>query len=415
LDKAAARAHILEGLIRAVNVIDDIIALVRGSDDRNEAKGKLMAEPFDFSEEQANFILDMRLGQLTRLARVELVSELDEKRALMAELTEILENETKLRQVIKDEMSAVRQKFASPRRAEIMLDTGEMSIEDLVDDKELVVVMTRANYIKTIDAGAFRTQGRGGRGVSGARLKDEDLVAHVIHTTAHAYLLLFSNRGRVYKLRAHEIPERERQAKGTPVVNLLPIQAGETIEAIIDTRDFDSGGHLFFATKKGQVKKTELSEYDSSRRDGLIAINLKDGDELVKVIRTSGGDDVLMVTRKGITIRFSEEEVRAMGRAAAGVIGMKMRSGRRGGQLRCRPRGRRHVDRHRQRLRQAHPAGAVQPAGPRRAGRHRHATHRQARLRRGRLHGGPRRRDHGRVLRRRRDAHGRAGDLVPGT
>ena len=326
LDKARARAHILEGLIRAVNVIDDIIALVRSSEDRADAKTKLLLEPFEFSEEQANFILDMRLGQLTRLARVELITELDEKRALIADLTETLENRDKLRGVIKDELSAVRAKFATPRRAQVMHDTGEMSIEDLVDDKELVVVMTRANYIKTVDAGAFRVQGRGGRGVSGARLKDEDLVSHVIHTTAHAYLLLFSNRGRVYRLRAHEIPERERTAKGTPVVNLLPIQPGETIEAIIDTRDFDSGGCLFFATKNGQVKKTELSEYDSSRRDGLIAINLKDGDELVKVIRTGGADDILMLSRKGMTIRFTEEEVRAMGRAAAGVIGMKLRA-----------------------------------------------------------------------------------------
>ncbi len=327
LDKAKARAHILEGLIRAVNMIDEIIATIRASEDRADARAKLMAEPFSFSEEQANFILDMRLGSLTRLARIELVQELDEKRAEISQLETILGDPVELRRVIKSELAEVKEKFATPRLAQVTLDTGEMSIEDLVDDKELVVVMSRAGYIKTVDAAAFRTQQRGGRGVSGTKLKDEDLVAHVIFTTAHAYLLLFSNRGKVYRLRAHEIPERDRSAKGIPVVNLLPIAAGETIEAIIDTRDFDSGGYLFFATRNGLVKKTELSEYDSSRRDGLIAINLKDGDELVRVIRTSGHDDIFMVSRKGMTIRFDEREVRPMGRSAAGVIGMRLKEG----------------------------------------------------------------------------------------
>jgi DNA gyrase subunit A len=201
-----------------------------------------------------------------------------------------------------------------------------MSVEDLVDDKELVVVMTQAGYVKTIDADAFRTQGRGGRGVAGARLKEQDLVSHVIHTTAHAYLLFFSNRGKVYRLRAHEIPERERTAKGMPIVNLLNLAPGETIQAIIDTREFGTERYLFFATRQGTVKKTTFSEYDSSRRDGLIALNLRDGDELVKVIVTDGGDDIFMVSRRGMTIRFNEDDVRPMGRAAAGVRGMKLRS-----------------------------------------------------------------------------------------
>ncbi|MEZ5256619.1 MAG: DNA gyrase C-terminal beta-propeller domain-containing protein, partial [Ilumatobacteraceae bacterium] len=204
-------------------------------------------------------------------------------------------------------------------------DTGELSIEDLVDDKELVVVMTEAGYLKTVESTAFKTQSRGGRGVSGAKLKDEDLVRHVIFTTAHAYLLFFSNRGKVYRLRAHEIPERERTAKGMPIVNLLPLQQDERIEAIIDTRTFAGERFLFFATRKGQVKKTNFTEYDNGRRDGLIALNLRDGDELVRVIETTGGDDIFMVTSKGMTIRFNEDDVRPMGRAAAGVRGMRLR------------------------------------------------------------------------------------------
>jgi DNA gyrase subunit A len=200
-----------------------------------------------------------------------------------------------------------------------------MSIEDLVDDKELVVVMTEAQYVKAVDAASFKTQARGGRGVSGGKLKADDLVRHVIFTTAHAHLLFFSNRGKVYRLRALEIPERERTAKGMPIVNLLPLQADEQIQAIIDTRDFAGERFLFFATKKGTVKKTSFHAYDSSRRDGLIAINLRDDDELVRVIETSGDDDIFMVSRNGMTIRFHENDVRAMGRTAGGVRGMKLK------------------------------------------------------------------------------------------
>ena len=278
-----------------------------------------MAEPFSFSEEQAEHILDMRLGQLTRLSRIDLEEELETLRGTINELQSILADEGRKREVIKEELADIKATFATPRRAMITHDTGDMSVEDLVDDKELVVVMTQAGYVKTIDADAFRTQGRGGRGVSGTRLRDQDLVSQVIHTTAHAYLLFFSNRGKVYRLRAHEIPERERTAKGMPIVNLLSLAAGETIQAIIDTREFGGERYLFFATRKGIVKKTTFSEYDTSRRDGLIALNLHDGDELVKVIVTGGDDDIFMVSRKGLTIRFNEDDVRPMGRAAAGV------------------------------------------------------------------------------------------------
>ena len=327
LDKARKRAHLLEGRLKALNVIDAIIALIRASDDAPSAKAALMAEPFEFSELQAIDILDMQLRQLTRLSRIDLETELAEVGERIIELQSILDDPEKLRGVIKSEMLAVREAFATPRVCPVALDTGDMSIEDLVEDKELVIVMTEAQYIKAVAATNFKVQGRGGKGVSGARLKADDIVHHVIFTTAHAYLLFFSNRGRVYRLRAHEIPERERAAKGMPIVNLLQLQAGETIQAIIDTRDFAAERFLFFATRDGVVKKTRFDEYDNSRRDGLIALNLRDRDELVRVIETTGGDDIFMVSRSGMTIRFSEDEVRSMGRAASGVRGMKLKPG----------------------------------------------------------------------------------------
>jgi len=232
-----------------------------------------------------------------------------------------------LRGVITTELGEIRSKFANDRRTRITHDPGELGVEDLISDEEIVVTMTRAGYIKAVPAASFRTQGRGGRGVQGARLKEEDLVDDVVHTTTLAYLLLFSNRGRVYRLRAHEVPMKERTARGTAVVNLLPLAPSETIQAIVATRDFDSGGFLTFATKMGQVKKTAFSEYDKSRREGFIAIALRDGDELVRVVATSGDDDVVMVSRNGSGIRFSETDVRPMGRDAAGVRGMRLRAG----------------------------------------------------------------------------------------
>jgi DNA gyrase subunit A len=327
LRKARDREHILEGRIKALDVIDAIIALIRGSDDAGAAKAGLMAEPFEFSERQAIDILDMQLRALTRLSRIDLETELADVRTRIQELEAILADDKLLRRVIKGELAAVKEEFASPRVCQIALDTGEMSIEDLVDDKELVVVMTEAQYVKAVPAGSFKTQARGGRGVSGGKLKTDDLMRHVIFTTAHAYLLFFSNLGKVYRLRALEIPERERTAKGMPIVNLLPLAPGEKIQAIIDTRDFAGERFLFFATRQGTVKKTAFDAYDSSRRDGLIALNLRDGDELVRVIETGGSDDIFMVSRRGMTIRFNEDDVRPMGRSAAGVRGMKLRAG----------------------------------------------------------------------------------------
>ena len=285
-----------------------------------------MAEPFEFSDVQAEHILDLRLGQLTRLAKIDLETELGTLRETIGMLEAILGDDQVLRTVIKNELAEVKEKFADERRSKITFDAGDMNIEDLIDDEELVVTLSAKGYIKTVLADSFRSQGRGGRGVAGAKLRDEDYVSHILTTTAHAYLLFFSNLGRVYRLKAHEIPKKDRTARGTAMPNLLQLQPGEHIQTIIDTRDYETNRFLFFATKQGQVKKTKFNEYDSSLRTGIIAINLRDGDELVKVIPTNGGDDILMLSKLGQAIRFSEDDVRPMGRAAAGVRGMKMRA-----------------------------------------------------------------------------------------
>jgi DNA gyrase subunit A len=325
LRKARAREHIVEGLLRAIDMLDEVIATIRASDDRPSALAALMTEPFSFSEEQGRHILDMTLGRLTRLGRSELEEELAKLRAEIAELEAILGDRAKLHDVIATELGEIKEKFANERRSVITHDPGELGVEDLIDDEELVMTMTAAGYVKSVAGAAFRTQGRGGRGVQGARLKDEDLVTHVVHTTALAYLLLFSNRGKVYRLRGHEIPMKERTARGTALVNLLPLEVGETVQAIVQTRDFPTDQYLVFATAQGQVKKTAFSEYDKSRREGFIAINLREGDELVRVVATGGDDDLFEVTSKGMTIRFSENEVRPMGRDAAGVRGIRLR------------------------------------------------------------------------------------------
>ncbi len=326
LRKAEARAHIVEGLLKAIDMLDQVIATIRGSDDRPAARAALMSAPFDFSEEQANHILDMTLGRLTRLGRTELEDEMNKLRETIAELQSILNSDAKLRGVISDELIAVRDKYADPRLTQIVNDPGELGMEDLIQDEEIVLTVTRAGYVKSVAVDAFRTQGRGGRGVQGAKLRDEDFVDQIIHTTTHAYLLLFSNRGRVFRLRGHEIPMKERTAKGTAIVNLLNLQPNESIQAIVATDDFPKDKFLVFATANGTVKKTAFSEYDKSRREGWIAINLREGDEVVRVVATAGDDDLMMVTFRGMAIRFSEAEVREMGRDATGVRGIKLRA-----------------------------------------------------------------------------------------
>ncbi len=327
LAKARARAHVVEGLLKAIDMLDAVIATIRGSEDRPAAMAALQATPFEFSEEQANHILDMTLARLTRLGRANLEEEMAKLLEEIAELESILADPAKLRSVIAGELGTIREKFADERRSIITHDPGDMNVEDLVDDEELVVTMSRAGYVKAVSADSFRTQGRGGRGVQGAKLKEEDLIDDVVHTTSHAHLLLFSNRGRVFRLRALEIPMKERTARGTAIVNLLPLSPSEKIQAIIGTRDFSADHYLVFATKLGQIKKTSFAEYDKSRREGFIAINLREGDELVRVVETSGDDDLFLVTQSGMTIRFNETDVRAMGRDAAGVRGVRLKAG----------------------------------------------------------------------------------------
>jgi DNA gyrase subunit A len=328
LAAAQRRAHVLEGRIKALNVIDEVIALIRASEDRAAARAGLMAVPFEFSELQAEDILAMNLGQLTRLARVDLEKGLQTEQEHIVALSSILNDRPVLNALLKEEIAAIRAEFATPRKSIITFDPGDMSIEDLIDDTELVITFSKVGYIKAMPADTFRTQGRGGRGIQGAKVKDEDYVTAIITTSAHAYLLFFSNRGRVYRLKAHEIPVKDRAARGTAIVNLLPLGPDEKIKTIIDTRDYETNRFLFFATKLGQVKKTLFTEYDSSLRAGIIAVNLRDEDELVKVIQCNDGDHILMVSKLGMAIRFDQtEDVRPMGRAAAGVRGMKMKAG----------------------------------------------------------------------------------------
>jgi DNA gyrase subunit A len=284
-----------------------------------------MADPFSFSEEQANHILDMTLGRLTRLGRSELEDEMAKLRETIAELQSILSSEVKLRAIISDELLAIRNKYATDRVTQIVNDPGELGAEDLIDDEDIVITMTQAGYVKSVAADSFRVQGRGGRGVQGAKLKDEDFVEQIVHTTTHAYVLMFSNRGRVFRLRGHEIPMKERTAKGTAIVNLLNLQPNEKIQAIVTTTDFPKDRFLVFATANGTVKKTAFSEYDKSRREGWIAINLREGDEVVRVVQTSGTDDLMVVTFRGMSIRFNEAEVREVGRDSMGVRGVKLR------------------------------------------------------------------------------------------
>ena len=324
--KARERAHIVEGLVRALDMIDAIIELIRAAADVDEARAGLIAKPFEFSEIQANFILDMQLRRLTQLEGQKLRDELGELQEQIKELESILRSKNKLRTVIKNELGELRDRYGSERRTRITVDTGELDTLDLIEDEEVIVVLSKKGYIKTVAADAFRRQGRGGRGVKGGNLRDDDYVAHLLPTTAHSYLLFFSNRGRVYRLRAHEIPMKERTARGTALVNLVSLSQGEQIQAIIDTRTYEDGAYLFFATKNGVVKKTRITEFDSSIRSGLKAINLHGNDELVKVIQTTGRNDIVMVSREGMTIRFAESGVRAMGRDTAGVHGMKLKS-----------------------------------------------------------------------------------------
>jgi DNA gyrase subunit A len=325
LDEAAARAHILEGLIVAVDNIDEVIKIIRGSADTPEARANLI-ERFELSEIQANAILDMPLRRLTALEVDKLRSELAELRELIAELESILADPGRRWAIIKEELGSIRSEFADTRRSRIVPDEGDLSLEDLIADDELIVTVSAAGYVKSVPASTYRTQGRGGRGVKAAEVHGEDVIRHLVHTTAHAYLLFFTNKGLVHRLKAHAIPRQSRTAKGVLAQAVLPLEPDERVEAIIDTRDYETGRYLVMVTANGQAKKTEFKDYDS-RNQTLVAIKLTDGDELVSVRTTSGQNDFLIFTKEGMGIRFAESDLRAMGRSTQGVRGIKLRDG----------------------------------------------------------------------------------------
>src|SRR5207248_6936444 len=325
LRKAQERAHVLEGLLIALNNLDAVIALIRNSASVDEAREGLIAQ-FHLSEIQANAILDMQLRRLAALERQKIQDEHDELQAQIKEFKAILADPKKVLALIKSELTEVKEKFAQPRRTEIQVDSGDIDIEDLIADDDVVVTITRSGYIKRVPSNVYRTQGRGGKGIRGARAKQDDIVAHLLTTSNHAYVLFFSNRGKVYRIKAHEIPEKDRTARGISIRNLLPLQSDESIAAVIDTRDYETHRFLVIATKRGVIKKTAFQAYDSSRRDGIIAIKLRTEDEVVQVRATSGENELIMVSRKGQAIVFNEAEVRPMGRDAQGVIGMKTKT-----------------------------------------------------------------------------------------
>ena len=327
LKKAEERDHIVQGLLIALQHLDAVIKIIRGSRDADEARTKLMKQ-FKLSEIQANHILDMPLRRLTRLAREELEQEHKDLLAMIRRLKALLKDPKKIRTVIKDELAEIRKKHADPRRTQLRPDAGELDVEDLIAEEDVVITVTRAGYVKRQPIDAFRRQGRGGRGVRGANLKEEDVVSHVFTTTTHHWLLFFTTKGKVYRVKVHEVPEAGRTARGLYAANLpgVSITGDEKVSTVIDLKDYDEGAYLFFATKRGMVKKTPLPEYDSPRT-GLTAVNLKPGDELMDVLLTNGKDEMILVSRRGQAIRFKEALVRPMGRATAGVIGMRLGQG----------------------------------------------------------------------------------------
>ena len=322
LRRAEERDHIVQGLLIALANLDEVIKIIRGSQDADEARKKLMTK-FKLSEIQANHILDMPLRRLTRLAREELEQEHKDLLATIKRLKALLRDPKKIRARIKEELLEVRKRFVDPRRTQLKADEGELDVEDLISEEDVVITVSRAGYVKRQPIDAFRRQGRGGKGVIGANLKEEDVIKHVFTTTTHHWMLFFTSKGKVYRVKVHEIPESGRTARGTYAANLVGVAGDERVNAVIDLKEYDEGRLLLFATRKGMVKKTALPEYDSPRT-GLAAINLREGDELVDVLLTDGKDDVILVSRSGQAIRFRESLVRPMGRQTAGVIGMRL-------------------------------------------------------------------------------------------
>jgi DNA gyrase subunit A len=327
LRKAEERDHLVQGLLIALANIDEVIKIIRGARDTDDARTKLMRR-FKLSEIQANYILDMPLRRLTRLERKKLDDEHKDLLATIERLTTLLADPVALRALVKNELLEVRKKYADARRTEIKADEGAFDVEDLIQELDVIITITRAGYVKRLPMETYRRQGRGGRGVIGANLKADDIISQVFTTTTHHWLLVFTNRGRVYRTKVHEVPESTRTNRGTYVANLPGMGFGpdEKIASVIDLKEYTPGQMLVFATKKGMVKKTSLGEYDSPRT-GLAAINLRPDDELIGTIMTDGKDDLILVSRQGQAIRFGEAGVRPMGRQTAGVIGMKLRQG----------------------------------------------------------------------------------------
>ena len=323
LNKAEARAHILEGLIKALDHIDEIVAIIRGTRDTASARAALM-ERFDFSEKQAQAILDMRLARLTGLERERLMDEYEELERTIARLNAILNDEALLMGVIKDELIVIRDKFSDDRRTELTTIEGEIDVEDLIAEEDMVVTLTREGYIKRITKSTYRAQHRGGRGVSGMTTKDEDYAVQMRVVSTHDEIMFFTNLGRVYMIKCYQIPEAGRQARGTAIVNLLQIGGGEKVTCMVPVPMATEEHNLVMATRQGMIKKTPYGEFRNLRKNGLIAIVLKEGDELVGVELTDGNDEIMLGTRKGMSIRFNERHVRPMGRASMGVHGMRL-------------------------------------------------------------------------------------------
>ncbi|MBS0705633.1 DNA gyrase subunit A [Streptococcus suis] len=327
-EKAEARAHILEGLLIALDHIDEVIRIIRNSETDAIVQAELM-EKFDLSVRQSQAILDMRLRRLTGLERDKIQSEYDELVALIADLADILAKPERVVQIIKDELEEVKRKYADPRRTELMVgEVLSLEDEDLIEETDVLITLSNQGYIKRLAQDEFQAQKRGGRGVQGTGVKDDDFVRELVSTSTHDRLLFFTNKGRVYRLKGYEIPEYGRTAKGLPVVNLLKLEENEAIQTIINvTKDQEADSYLFFATRQGVVKRTSVSEFANIRQSGLKALNLKEDDELINVFLTNGQADIIMGTKFGYSVRFTETDVRNMGRTATGVRGINLREG----------------------------------------------------------------------------------------
>lgn len=323
LRKTEERAHILEGLVIALDNIDEVISIIRSSRDDAEARARLI-ERFGLSEVQANHILEMRLRRLTGLEREKIETELAELREKIAYYKRVLGDESLVKEIIRDEMLEIKRRYADKRRTEIADEARDLDIEDLIADEDMVVTITRSGYIKRLPVATYRQQKRGGKGMSGVKLKENDFVEQLFIASTHDYMLFFTNKGKVYRQKVHQIPLGSRQAKGTPVVNLLPIEDDEKVATVINTRDFPADEYLLFATAHGMIKKTAFDAYKNVRSNGLIAINLRDADELIAVRRVAPGMKVMMVSSAGKAIRFDESEARPMGRDTTGVHGIRI-------------------------------------------------------------------------------------------